>query len=294
MPRRKMHADELELDAGLVRRLLAEQFPEWAGLPVSRLSSSGTDNALFRLGDELVARLPRIHWAVGGVENDLEWLPKVAPLLPVKIPVPLAKGLPGEGYPWVWGLYPWIQGELAVAGAAGVDIAPRLARFVDALHRIDLPGGPRSGRGGPLLEHDEPTRAAIAELNGLVDTEAVTAAWEEALCAPEWSGSPVWLHGDLMPSNLLLRDGRLAAVIDWGGLGVGDPAADLVLAWNLLDAATRHVFRAELGADDATWARGRGWALSTAVIAIPYYKETNPALADNARYRIREVLGERP
>jgi aminoglycoside phosphotransferase (APT) family kinase protein len=288
----KMHADEVETDAALVRRLLAAQLPRWAELPIERVASSGTDNALYRLGDDMVVRLPRIHWAVGGVAKDFRWLPQLAAFLPVAIPVPLAKGKPAEGYPWEWGVYRWLEGKnpdvrlLADADSLGAD----LARFVDALHRVDLAGGPAAGRGVPLKQRDEPTRAAIAALEGMIDTDAATAAWERALRTPVWSRPAVWVHGDLAPGNLLLRDGRLTAVIDCAGVGLGDPACDLMVAWNLLPAEARPSFRARLGVDDATWARGRGWALSVALIQLPYYKDTNPALAGNSRHVIDQVL----
>jgi len=290
----KMHANELHTDAALVGRLLSAQFPHWAELPIERVPSSGTDNALYRLGDDMVVRLPRIDWAVDGVENADEWLPRLAPLLPVAVPVPLAKGSPARGYPWPWSVYPWLEGENpTVGGLAEPDaLASDLAEFVGAMQRIDLTGAPPAGRGVPLAERDEPTRAALALLRGLVDTDAVTEAWERALRTPEWSGHPVWVHGDLAAGNLLLRDGGLAAVIDFGGVGVGDPACDLMPAWNLLPPEARGVFRAALGVDDATWDRGRGWALTVALLQLPYYKDTNPPLAASSRHVIREVLAE--
>jgi aminoglycoside phosphotransferase (APT) family kinase protein len=188
----KMHADELLADATLVRRLLAARFPQWAGLPIEPVASSGTDNALYRLGDDMVARLPRIHRAVGGVEKDFRWLPVLAPLLPAEIPVPLAKGAPADGYPWEWGVYRWLEGENpTVDGIADPEsLARDLAHFVAALHRIDLAGGPQAGRGGPLAMRDEPTRAAIAALEGTIDAQAATVAWDAALRAHAWSARP--------------------------------------------------------------------------------------------------------
>jgi aminoglycoside phosphotransferase (APT) family kinase protein len=288
----KMHADEVHTDAHLVRRLLAAQFPEWAALPIERVPSDGTDNALYRLGDDMVVRLPRIHWAAGGIENAHDWLPRLAPLVPVQLPVPLAKGAPGEGFAWSWSVYRWLEGEHPTAGDGDAVLAREIARFVRALHAVDLRGGPPAARGRSLAGRDEPTRDALAALRGKIDTDAAEAAWEAALRAPDYTGPAVWVHGDLMPGNLLLADGRLTAVIDFGGVGVGDPACDLMIAWNLLSAGTREVFRAELDVDDAMWARGRGWALSTGLIALPYYERTNPGLAANARYRIREVLAD--
>jgi aminoglycoside phosphotransferase (APT) family kinase protein len=289
-----MHEGELQTDEALVRRLLADQFPQWSGLPLERVASSGTDNALYRLGRDLVVRLPRIEWAAGGLDKEFEWLPQLAPLLTVGISVPLVKGRPAAGYPWEWSVWPWLEGDNpAVGGIPDPEaLAQELAAFVTALHAVDPDGGPPASRGVPLAQRDSDTRKAIAELEGMIDTKAVTAAWEASLKTRAWAGAPVWIHGDISPGNLLLRDGRLAAVIDFAGIGVGDPACDLIVAWNLLPPEARDVFRTELRIDDATWDRGRGWALSVALIQLPYYKVTNPALAANARHVIREVLAE--
>jgi len=290
-----MHADELMTDVGLVRRLIAAQFPQWATLPIEPVRSSGTDNALYRLGSDMVVRLPRIHWAVDDAGKDQDWLPKIAPLLPVAVPLPIAKGEPAEGYPWHWSVYPWLEGENpSVDDIAEPDpLARDVARFVEALHRIDPTDGPPASRGVPLATWDAGrTRVAIDAVQGMIDTDAAAAAWEAALRTPAWSGHPVWVHGDLMPGNLLIQGGHLTGVIDWGGLGVGDPACDLMVAWDLFRANGRNAFRAAIDVDDATWARGRGWALTTGLIALPYYKDTNPVLADNARFRIGEVLAD--
>jgi aminoglycoside phosphotransferase (APT) family kinase protein len=289
-----MHADEVDTDVSLVRRLLRAQFPQWAALAMERVPSTGTDNALYRLGNDMVVRLPRIDWAVEGSRREREWLPRLAPLLPVAIPVLLAQGTPAEGYPWEWGVYEWLEGENpTIDGIADSDsLARDVAQFVDALHRIDLTDGPPATRGVPLAMRDDPTRTAIAALRGLIDTEATTALWEAALQTPPWSRAPVWVHGDLAPGNLLLQGARLTAVIDFAGVGVGDPACDLIVAWNLLPVAARSVFRAALDVDDATWDRGRGWALSVALIQLPYYKDTNEALAANAGHVIREVVAD--
>lgn len=295
----KMHADEVDVDIALVRRLLAEQFPHWADLPITPVRSAGTDNALFRLGDDMSARLPRIEAAIAQVEKEQYWLPRLAPHLPLAIPVPLARGKPGEGYPWQWSVYRWLKGENAtVAPVSDLDQAARdLADFIPTLHKIDSAGGPLPGehnffRGVPLAMRDAETRAAIVSLQGMLDTGALTAAWEAALEAPAWKESPVWIHGDLQPLNLLVHQGRLNAVIDFGGLGVGDPACDLQVAWNFLSADARNMFRDALEVDDVTWARGRGWALSVGLIALPYYLDTNPVLAGVARRAIEEVLAD--
>lgn len=298
----KMHADEVDTDAALVGRLLTAQFPTWAGLPIEPVGSAGTDNALYRLGDTMVVRLPRIHWAVAQVEKEQRWLPRLAPFLPLAIPVPRAMGTPAEGYPYPWSVYRWLGGETAIIERLTDprEAATALAQFIAALQRIETTGGPppgehNFGRGEPLALRDARTRAAIAALetlHGAIDAGAATAAWEAALQAPAWENPPVWIHGDLQSGNLLTVEGRLSAVIDFGGLGVGDPAGDLIVAWNFFDADTRAVFRAALKVDDATWARGRGWALSVALIALPYYWDANPSLAAMARYTIGEVLAD--
>ena len=286
-----MHENEVGTDPALVRRLLAAQFPQWAGLPIEPVGSPGTDNAIYRLGDKLAVRLPRIEWAAGQPALDARWLPALAPLLPLPIPVPLATGAPGAGYPWSWSVVPWLEGDTAYAepiadlGRAATD----LAAFVAALHRLDPADGPPPGtsafsRGEPLQRRDKATRAAIASLGDAVDTDAVTAAWDAALGAPVWEGAPVWLHGDLDARNVLVQDDRLSGVIDFGCLSVGDPACDVAVVWKMLSAETRAIFRTALAIDDATWARSRGWALSQALIALPYYTmETNPVLVTEAR-----------
>ena len=226
-----MHEHEVATDAALVQRLLSAQFPEWSELPIERVASSGTDNALYRLGADMVVRLPRIGWAVDAVEKERSWLPVLAPRLPVEVPLPLAKGEPGEGFPWPWTVYTWLEGENPPIGGGSEALAYELAAFIRALRRVDASNGPRTGRGGPLDPEDRSVRKALEQLDDEVDIAAATEVWEEALAAPAWGGPPLWLHGDLMASNLLLRDGRLAAVLDFGTCGVGDPACDLLPAW---------------------------------------------------------------
>ncbi len=290
----KMHADELEIDSSLVRRLLLGQFPCWADLPLKRVLSAGTDNALYRLGSDMVVRLPRIGWAAKNVDKEYAWLPKLAPFLPIPIPAPLNKGMPAEGYPWPWAVYQWLEGKNPTVGHIPdpAALTVELAAFILALHKIDLPDGPPSERGMPLAEKENDTSKAIRELDGMIDVQAVTRAWNHALQFPQWSKPPVWVHGDLSPGNLLMENNKLSAVIDFGNLGIGDPACDLIIAWNLLPAHTRETFRSVLRVDEATWGRGRGWALSNALIALPYYKDTNPVLANNARHVIQEIIEE--
>ncbi|WP_333744967.1 aminoglycoside phosphotransferase family protein [Streptomyces ardesiacus] len=287
-----------DLDERLVRRLVEGQFPRWAGLPLVRHPSAGTVNAMFRLGPDLVVRLPLTGGGAADVTTERQWLPRLAPLLPTAVPEVLGEGVPAEGYPWPWSVYRWLPGELPEASGLTdpLSLAGDLAGFVAAMRSVTLPGAPAAYRGGPLATLDGPTRAALDALRDLpeegVDCEALTEVWQDALHAPAWDGPPRWLHADLMPGNLLVTGGRLSAVIDFGCMGVGDPACDLFPAWNLLPAGAREVFREALGVDDATWRRGRGRTLSQALIALPYYRETNPAMAGNARHVIRAVLGE--
>jgi aminoglycoside phosphotransferase (APT) family kinase protein len=297
-----MHHDELDIDASLVRRLLASQFPRWAELPIERIEPTGTDNAIYRLGDDMVVRLPRVARTVATLEKERAWLPRLAPHLPLAVPVPLAEGTPTAGYPWVWSVYRWLEGTdatvepIADLGRAASD----LARFIAALQSIDATGGPPPGahnffRGEALVARDDAVRASIASLHDEIDGEAVTAAWEAALRAPEWRRPPVWIHGDLDARNVLVEDGRFSAVIDWGSLGVGDPACDVMVAWKLLSADTRGTFREALSVDEATWTRGHGWALSQALNALSYYTlETNAVLVREAERWLAEVLADRP
>ncbi|MEU4120432.1 aminoglycoside phosphotransferase family protein [Kitasatospora sp. NPDC028055] len=292
----RMHPDEPVVDAALVRRLLSAQFPQWVGLPVTPVGPAGTDNAMFRLGPELAVRLPRVEWAAGDVRREHQWLPRLAPQLPLPVPAPLAVGRPAAGYPWQWSVLRWLDGVNPAVGAlaAPEGLARDLAGFVNALRELDPAGAPAGQRSMPLTSRDGATRAAIAQLTGAIDTAAATALWDKALRLPEYAGPPAWMHGDLTPGNLLVDgSGRLTAVIDFALMGVGDPTADLMPAWNLLPAAARPAFRAALGADDAMWARGRAWALSIALVTIPYYRHTDPARTANARHVVREVLADR-
>lgn len=294
----KMHEHEVLTDVALVQRLLAAQFPQWADLHITPVKSSGTDNAMYRLGNDMVVRLPRIDWAVHGVEREHEWLPRLAPLLPLTITTPIAKGKPGEGYPWDWSIYRWLEGENATLDqlADPNRTAMDLAAFMLALQRIDPTDGPPAAqhnlRGLPPAIRDAATRNAIAEMGNMVDADAALKVWDSALKAPAWSRPPVWFHGDLSRMNLLFKHGHLSAVIDWGGMAVGDPACDLIIAWNLFDAVSRDTFRKALGVDDATWARGRGHALSQAVMFVPYYLNTNPVGVQNALNAIDAVLAD--
>ncbi|HEY0542844.1 MAG TPA: aminoglycoside phosphotransferase family protein [Actinoallomurus sp.] len=303
MPTVQLRPDEVFIDVDLVRRLVAAQFPEWAHLPIRPVAASGVDNATYRLGEDMSVRLPRLPRWTGQVEREQRWLPRLAPLLPLAVPVPLARGVPGEGYPFPWSIYRWLEGENATVDriADPRRAAIELAEFLKALQAIDAKEGPppewsNGFRGVPLDdERDSPVvatrmRGRIAALEGLVDTGAVTAVWESALSAPAWDGPPVWIHGDPAPANMLAHEGRLSAVIDFGTLAVGDPACDLIAAWEFLTAETRDVFRATLSVDDATWARGRGWGL-TACLPSPS-DLTAPAGEASARRRLDELVAD--
>jgi aminoglycoside phosphotransferase (APT) family kinase protein len=293
----KMHADELDIDIALVARLLAGQFPRWAELPIEPVEPAGTDNAVFRLGTDMAVRLPRTRSAADTPAHEFHWLPRLAPLLPLSIPVPIALGAPAEGYPCQWSVCRWLEGETATLEriADPAQAAIDLAQFIAALQRIDpTDGPPPEGRGEPLATRDERTRESIASLAGEIDVDVVTAAWEAALHAPVWSDPPVWIHGDLDSRNVLVERGRLSAVLDFATMAVGDPACDVMVAWKMLPAETRHVFRTALSVDDATWARARGWVLSQALIALSYYTmQTNPVFVLECRRWMAEVLADR-
>ncbi len=294
-----MHEGEVHTDVPLVRSLLETQFPQWADFFLERVQSAGTDNALYRLGDDKVVRLPRIDWVVGQMDKEQYWLPRLAPNLPLAIPEPLAKGKPDESYPWEWSVYKWLEGqnltieEFADPQQAAID----LGQFILALQKIDATDGPPPGqynsfRGVPLAMRDTLTTEAIGALQDTIDTETVKAVWETALEVPEWQEPQVWIHGDLQSGNFLIVDGQLSAVIDFGCLGVGDPACDVMAAWMFLDGDTRPVFREVLQVDEATSLRGRGWVLSAGLIALPYYQSSNPMLAEIARRAIDEAIAD--
>jgi aminoglycoside phosphotransferase (APT) family kinase protein len=290
MPMTRMHADEIAVDAALVRQLLADQLPRWAHLPLRRVPGAGTDNWLVRLGDDKVVRLPRHPGAVDDVAKEQRWLPYLAPHLPTSIPTPLAAGAPGRGYPWPWSVYDWLDGEHPTVGDDR--LAEDLAGFVRELQAIPAPAdAPTSYRGGRLADRDDDVRESLPRCTGLVDVDRATAAWEEILVLPDRESSRAWFHGDLKPDNLLTTRGRLSAVLDFGGVAAGDPAVEQIVAWSLLDARPRETFRRALGGDDLTWARGRGWALAIAVVALGYYRDTNPGLAATSSRQLEQVLG---
>ncbi len=262
-----------EITADLVRRLVAEQHPQWAGLPVSPVPRGGWDNRTFRLGDQLLVRLPSAAGYAEAVAKEQRWLPALAAHLPLPIPAPVAVGVPGQGYPWPWSVYRWLPGRSAdeAPPADLTRLAGDVAAFLVALQRAPGPG-PAPGshnfwRGGPVAYYDGETRRALDLHAREVDVPAATEVWEAAL-ASGWDGPDVWLHGDIAPGNLLVRAGALSAVIDFGTSGWGDPSCDLVIAWTLFSGRSREAFRAAVDADAATWARARGWALWKALITL--------------------------
>ncbi|SDN78858.1 aminoglycoside phosphotransferase family protein [Phyllobacterium sp. OV277] len=284
------------IDVTLVRRLVAKQFPQWAALPVKPVEHGGWDNRTFHLGDAMTVRLPSSRDYAEQVQKEQFWLPKLAAHLPLPIPAPLAMGIPDENYPWHWSVYKWLEGEVAKPERIGdlKQFAIDLAAFLAALQRADATDGPAPGahnfyRGGPLTIYDGQTRQAIVALRGKIDTDAATAAWDAALDAT-WHGAPVWFHGDISFGNLLVKNGTLSAVIDFGTSGVGDPSCDLAIAWTFFHGESRGAFRAALPLDEATWVRGRGWTLWKALIVYAGLAGTNPLEAENSRKVLEEVL----
>lgn len=284
------------IDLGLVKRLIAAQFPQWANLPIKPVSSSGWDNRTFRLGVTMSVRLPSAEGYAPQVAKEQQWLPFLEPRLPLPIPAPLALGHPSSDYPWPWSVYRWLEGDSAAVAMPDdlEQFALDLAAFSNALQRIDATNGPPPGvhsayRGGPLLHYDDETRAAISALGDRVNGEMALTLWECAL-ESAWNSPPVWFHGDVAMGNLLVRHGRLSAVIDFGCAGVGDPACDTVIAWTLFFGASRAAFQSALHVDEATWTRGRAWALWKALITLEDYLDSDPIKAAQARAVIEAVL----
>ncbi|WP_128817742.1 aminoglycoside phosphotransferase family protein [Streptomyces sp. S063] len=281
------------IEPSLVRGLIAAQFPHWADLPVEAVDASGTANAIYRLGADKAVRLPRTEGSAADVATEHRWLPRLAERLPFPVPLPLAQGVPDEAFPRPWSVCTWLDGANPAPGDGSSSsdlLAADLAECVLALRRVDPAQAPPAYRSEPLASRDATTREALASLAGIVDAEVVAAAWNEALSAPPFTAAPVWVHGDLQPGNVLVADGRLAAVIDFGCTGLADPAVDLIAAWYLLTAGARETFRTAVAADDATWARGRGWALSIALLELAHYRETNPVMARIAAQVIEEIV----
>ncbi|MGY6652282.1 aminoglycoside phosphotransferase family protein [Amycolatopsis sp. TRM77291] len=288
----------ITVDVAQVRRLVAEQFPDWAGLPVRPVAESGWDNRTFRLGDEMVARLPSAAEYALAVDKERRWLPVLAPRLPLPVPIPLAKGKPGAGYPFSWSINRWLDGEPASADGISdpVGFALELAGFLVELRNIDAADGPQPGkhnwfRGGTLRTFDALTERALTELDGEIDVGPARALWKSALDVP-WDGVDRWFHGDVAPGNLLLGGGSLAAVIDFGTCGVGDPACDLAIAWTLLTADGRRAFRERLSVDGPEWEGGRGWALWKTLVTCARTRGRADEEAVNARRVLAGILAD--
>ena len=286
----------VEPDAALALRLIAAECPQLSGQRIAAVSSSGTENALFRLGREFVIRFPRTPGAIAAVDKEHAWLPKLAGSLNLAVPAPVHRGLPQTGYPRPWSVFRWLPGRDAwrEAPADLSQAASDLAAFVNALRAQPCAGGPipsehNAWRGVPLATLDNRVRRGIEACGDLIRRRDVTALWERALAEPA-SAQSTWLHGDLQPGNLLVQQGRVTAVIDFGLLGVGDPAVDLLPAWNLLDARARRVYRDALEANEPAWIRSQGWAVFQAVMALPFYLGTNRVMVRLAQRQLGEVL----
>jgi aminoglycoside phosphotransferase (APT) family kinase protein len=286
------------IDESLARRLIDSQFPQWSHLPIRAFELDGWDNRSFRLGSELTVRLPSGNWYAKQVDKEQRWLPVLALELPLPIPSPVAKGEPDAEFPYPWSVYRWLDGEPASTARIGDlrDFAATLARFLNALGRIDATAGPAPGqhnffRGDPPATYEEETIRAIDTLGDEIPAEDVKRVWADAM-ATSWERDPVWFHGDVAAGNLLVRHGRLAAVLDFGSSGVGDPACDTVVAWTLLSRSSRDRFRAELDVDAGTWSRGRGWALWKALITLVGHLERGAPEAAVPRREIETILAD--
>lgn len=293
-----MDNEQLVIDETLVRRLVANQFPQWKELSVRPVARQGWDNRTFHLGDHMLIRMPSAADYAVQVEKEYKWLPKLAPLLPIPIPVPIAIGKPADGYLWRWSINRWLEGDVATS-APIVDLrdfAVHLAQFLIALQRIDPTDGPLAGphsfyRGGALTTYDAEVMHALDVLKDKIDVDTASEVWEAAL-ATTWKGFPVWVHGDLSAGNLLVQEGRLSAVIDFGQLAVRDPACDLAIAWTLFEGESRKAFRAMLPLDAGTWARGRAWTLWKFLIVAAGLTDWNALEATQPWRIIDEVLAD--
>ena len=280
----------------LVRSLIEQQFPQWARLPIVPVEPGGWDNRTFRLGDALAVRLPSAECYAEQIKKERQWLPWFAPQVPLAVPTPLELGNPGAGYPWHWSIHRWIEGE-PVSSTSSTDLgtlARDLANFLAKLQSVDATNGPAPGahnfhRGGALAVYDEQTRRAIAALTREIDASRATQVWDEALSS-SWDRTPVWMHGDVAAGNLLLRNGRLHAVIDFGCCAVGDPACDLVAFWTIFDASSADVFKEALQLDRATWQRARGWAIWKALITLIDDRREDLRTTDRTRSLIARII----
>ena len=291
-----MHEQEITVDDALVRRLLVAQMPQFADLALTIVEPWGTDNAIWRLGDDLVVRLPRIHWAAGQIEREALWLPRLAPYLPVAVPDPVAVGEPTDEYPYPWAVHRWIAGEGAALERIDdpTAFARDLAEVIRKLQTVPTAGAPPAGnRARALRDYDAATREAIDRASHLIDAPAALGVWESALAARPHDGPPVWVQGDL-EGNCLVRDGRLCGIVDWGSACVGDPAVDVQVVWSpLFTEASRAAFLDALTIDDATLARSRGAAINQACAALSYYLDSYPLIVERSWHKLA-ALGVSP
>lgn len=289
-----MHEGEISVSDATVHRLLADQFPAWSSETLTRLPPSGTDNQLFRLGDDLLIRMPRINWAAAEAERQHYWLPRLAEHLTLPIPAPIALGEPGEDYLWHWTVVPWFEGATPTAETFDPDEwAVSLAAFVCELRAVPAMDAPlkTEGRGAPLESLDEWVRTWTARADPAeVDRDAVLAVWRDALDAPAWDGDPVWFHGDLHDGNLLVRNGRLSAVIDWGAAGRGDPAVELNAMWGYLPWVASELYREKVGLDEAAYRRSRGYALAPAISGWTYYRDPAPHISASSLATVKALV----
>lgn len=272
---------KFSIDTKLVRNLIAAQFPQWKDLPIQPVASSGWDNKTFHLGDNMLVRMPSARVYADQVKKEQYWLPKLAPFLPLPIPTPLATGNPGEGYPLHWSIYRWIEGDTATSEPVKdfCTFAADLGNFLKTFQQIDSTDGPPPGlhsfyRGGALINYDSEVQEACAALKDKIDDKVATRIWKEALNST-WHKKPVWVHGDISVGNLLVRNGRLSGVIDFGQLAVGDPACDLAIAWTLFYGESREMFRRMIALDSDTWNRGKAWTLWKALVTAAGFTDPN-------------------
>jgi aminoglycoside phosphotransferase (APT) family kinase protein len=295
------NVDTVNIDIDLVRKLIGEQFPKWAHLPIYPVQASGWDNRTFHLGDTMSVRLPSAERYADKVHKEQKWLPFLAQQLTMPIPTPLAMGNPSKEYPWHWSIYRWIEGKSAnLFNADELDlpsIARQLALFLKELQKIDSEGVPLVGgphnffRGDSTRVYDTQAREAIVQLQDLIDAPAALHVWQKSI-STTWDKKPVWIHGDVSEGNILIKDGKLSAVIDFGGMGIGDPACDLVIAWNFFHGESREVFKSAMDLDQATWERARGWAIWKALITVASLEDKKGAKAQKQMNIINDIIDE--
>jgi len=294
MSQNKMHIDEVDINPELIKDLLQEQFPKWENQPLQLMHPEGTDNAMYRLGNDKLIRLPRTEGSSLNIEKELTWLPKLGPKLPISIPSIIGRGMANKNYPFPWLICEWLEGSnpdqegMIDEQKAATD----LAFFVKAMQQVPTVEGPNCSRGQPLNTREKEVLQSIPLLKELYDTNLLKELWESASSAPHWKRDPVWIHGDLHAGNLLAMEKKIVGVVDWGLAGIGDPACDMIVAWTLLCQQSREIFRSLVQPDDHTWSRGRGWALFLGIVGYPYYRDTNPIFAGIAKRALDQVIAE--